>query len=78
MFGDSSVIHVEQEECPDLTTIFHMAMIFGWDIDCFCKATFLQFEINHDGIIAFYFAEDDPGFGEVFFNATRRRLERYI
>jgi hypothetical protein len=75
-FGDNCFILAVAGDHGALTSLFHLGMIFGWDINCYCKGVFPQLEIDHDGMLTFYFEKDAPGFSQSFFDATHRQLVR--
>lgn len=73
---DNLLIVVPTGEARELATLFHLAMIFGWDIECYSKARFPWCQIDHDGCLTFGFVDDDPDFPLVFQARTARELTR--
>lgn len=73
-FQDQVVISAETDDQNALSTFFHLAMIFGWDIDCYTHGG--KFEIDHDGSITFFLIVDDLNLVQNFHSITDRRLAK--
>jgi len=71
---DRDWVFVGKDQRPKLASLFHLAMQFGWDLDCYSREPFRQFEIDHDGAIAFFLDKPSSDFEERFLAETGRNL----
>lgn len=72
--SDGTVLTADSQDIRALTTLFHLAMICEWDIECYCDGPFQALTLASSGVLEFHFQNDPAGFPDAFEEKTGHRL----
>lgn len=75
--ADGTMILIGSDEDDALSTMVHLAMLFGWDFELFCESQNLQIQIDHDGVIDIFAGALPASLQDAFIAATGRHPTVY-
>jgi len=72
--SDGTVIIADTNDIRALTTLFHLAILCEWQVECYCESPFQAFSLTHAGVLEFHILGDPGTFPDEFEQKTGHRL----